>query len=503
MKPIHCLPRPLLLAALFLAAALPTSAAPQRPPNILLIFADDLGWKDTGYQGSDFHETPNIDRLAREGMVFSAGYAAAANCAPSRACLLSGQYTPRHGVYAVGDTDRGPKRMMRLIPIPNRSGLATSQTTLAEALKSAGYRTGIFGKWHLSGPEGASPQQQGFDVVFDSRSPNPNARRDEPEDPKGIYSLTQRAGDFMAADPGRPFFAFVSHHAIHTALEARPSSLQKFRAKTPGRQHRSPLYAACLYDLDDGVGLLLERLAALGLDRNTLVVFTSDNGGTNQSSQEPLRGAKGAYYEGGIREPFIVRWPGVTKPGSRCDTPVINVDLFPTFLDAAGAKLPPEKIADGESLVPLLRGEAELKRKAIFWHFPGYLDRPVPRGRDPIFRTRPTSVIRAGDWKLHLYHEEWQLDGGRSRVRENNALELYNLAQDEGERRNVANEEPAKRDALLDQLLAFFSSTRAELPNRPNPDYSKEEAARAAPKPRVASGAFPGPAPRCGSGRFP
>jgi arylsulfatase A-like enzyme len=450
-----------------------SSALAQPPrPNIVFIFADDLGWKDVGYQGTDFYETPNIDRLAKEGMVFSQAYAGAGNCAPSRAVLLSGQYSPRHSVYAVGDTKRGPVNLMRMEPIPNKSGLAPAQVTMAEALKAAGYVTGLFGKWHLGGKDGASPKEQGFDVYFDSRSPDPNQRRDEPSDPKGIYSLTRAAGKFMEENRSRPFFAFVSHHAIHTALEARPSSLAKFKAKAPGAQHKGALYAACLYDLDDGVKLLLDKLKELGLDKNTLVVFTSDNGGTQQSSQEPLRGNKGGYYEGGIREPFIAYWPDVIKPGTRSDVPVMNIDLYPTFLAVAGATPPQGKTLDGESLLPLFNGTGRLKRQAIFWHFPGYLDDPVIRGRDSVFRTRPVSVIRKGDWKLHLYHEEWQLDGGRDKLATNNAVELYHIAADIGERNNLANANKAKRDELLKELLSWFRSVNAPLPTAKNPAYA-------------------------------
>jgi len=447
------------------------NAAP--PPNIVLIFADDLGWKDVGYQGTDFMETPNIDRLAKEGMVFTAGYAAAGNCAPSRACLISGNYTPRHGVYAVGSTDRGPQTEMRLIPIPNKSGLAKGNITVADALKAAGYATGIFGKWHLSGPDGAEPGEQGFDVVFQSGG---GWSKKEPDNPKGIYSLTRAACEFMEQNKNRPFFVYLPHYAIHSTLQARAATLEKFKAKKPGQQHNNALYAACTYDLDDGVGILLKKLADLGLEKNTLFVFTSDNGGTQQSSQEPLRGNKGSYYEGGIREPFIVRWPGVTQPGSRCDVPVINVDLFPTFLAAAGAPVPAGKVLDGESLLPLLKGEGSLQRQAIFWHFPGYLNSPVIRGREldvrTGFRTRPISVIHKGDWKLHLFVEEWQLDGGRAKLTQNNAVELYNLKDDIGERNNLANASTAKRDELLDDLLAWQKSVQAPLPSRPNPNYA-------------------------------
>ena len=187
-------------------------------------------------------------------------------------------------------------------------------------------------------------------------------------------------------------------------------------------------YAACLYDLDAGVGALLDKLQSLGIAENTLVILTSDNGGTQQSSQEPLRGNKGGYYEGGIREPFIAFWPGVIAPGTTCDVPVINVDLFPTFLAAAGVQPPEGKRLDGEDLMPLLKGSGSLKRDSVFWHFPGYLDGPVIRGRDEDirlgFRTRPVSVIRKGDWKLHLFHEEWQLDGGRENAVGSGAIEL-------------------------------------------------------------------------------
>ncbi len=457
-------------------AALPTvtlaADAPARKPNIVFILADDLGWKDVGYQGSDFMETPNIDRLAKDGMVFSSGYAAAANCAPSRACLLSGNYTPRHGVYAVGSTERGPLNEMRLVPIPNKSGLSKENITIADALKEAGYITGIFGKWHLAGPDGSNPEEQGFDVVFQSEHA---WKAKEADNPKGIYSLTKAACDFMEANKDRPFFLYLPHYAIHTILQARQSSLEKFKAKEPGKQHNDPLYAACTYDLDDGVGILLKKLSDLGLEKDTLVLFTSDNGGTRNSSQEPLRGSKGGYYEGGVRVPFIVRWPGVTKPGSRCDVPVINQDIFPSFLAAAGVPVPKDKMLDGESILTLLKGGDKLQRESIFWHFPGYLNGPVMRGREldvrTKFRTRPVSVIRKGDWKLHLFHEEWQLDGGRDALASNNAVELYNLRDDIGERENLALKNTAKRDELLDDLLRWITETKAPIPSEKNPNY--------------------------------
>lgn len=453
---------------LFLLASASELAAAERP-NIVLIFADDLGWQETGFSGSDFAETPNLDRLAKQGMVFRQAYAAAGNCAPSRACLLSGQYTPRHEVYAVGSTNRGPVELMRMVPVPNNSGLAADEFTLGKAMKAAGYVTGMFGKWHLTGPQGSNPEQH-FDVVKESAH-GWSSKKAITDNPKGVYSITAAACDFIEANKDRPFFAYVPHFAVHTPIESRSETLKKFKAKPPGQLHNNAEFAACIAELDNGVGLIMEKLAELGLEENTLVLFTSDNGGTSES-QEPLRGKKGSYFEGGVREPMIVRWPAVVKAGSTCDVPVINVDFYPTFLAAAGAKLPQDRPLDGESLLPLLRGDGNLQREAIFWHFPGYLNGPVPRGRDPVFRTRPVSVIRKGDWKLFLYHEEWQLDGGQDQVATNNAVELYNIATDHRELENVAGSSTEKRDELIGDLLAWMKQTDAKLPTQPNPKYT-------------------------------
>lgn len=471
----------LLFSAVEVEAETTTTTPQNRRPNLVLILADDLGWKDVGFQGSDFYETPNIDRLAKQGMVFTNAYAAGANCAPSRACLISGQYTPRHGVFAVDSTMRGPAEKMKLSPVPNKSGLPPEHFSLADALKAGGYATGIFGKWHLSGPDGASPRAQGFDVATDQLAPGDTSeendgtpaskrakRLQETTDPKGIFSITRQACDFMEKNREKPFFAYVAHHAIHTPLQARPETLARFKAKSRGKQHNNPLYAACTYDFDEGVGDLLKKIEELGLENRTLVLFTSDNGGTPSSSQEPLRGNKGAYYDGGIREPFIVRWPGKIRPATRCDVPVINIDIFPTFLSAAELPVPKDKVLDGEDLCPLLRGGKSLERQAIFWHFPGYLDRPVTRGRDPEFRTRPTSVIRKGDWKLHLYHEEWLLDGGQDKLATNRAVELYDLGTDPGEHNDVASSNTARRDELLKDLLTWMKRVDAPLPQKKN-----------------------------------
>jgi len=451
----------LILSALF---PLLSSAA---PPNVILIFADDLGWQEPGFAGSDFFETPHLDQLASEGMVFRHAYASAGNCQPSRACMLSGQFTARHGVYAVGSTDRGPKALMRMIPVPNRPNLPATTMMLGESMKAAGYATGFFGKCHMSDSKTGKSEHAGFDVIKHSKH---GLNSDDPTDPKAIFSITDAACAFIEENRERPFFAYLPHYAVHSRLESRAETLAHFKNKSPGHLgHDHALLAACLADLDTGIGRVLEKLKTLDLEKNTLVLFTSDNGGPHVT-QEPLRGAKGGYYEGGIRVPLIARWPGVTTPGSKSDVPVSNIDFYPTFLAAADLPAPTTPL-DGENLIPLFRGEHQLQRLSLFWHFPGYLDDPVLRGRDPIFRTRPVSVIRKGDWKLHLYHEEWQLDGGREKLATNHSTELYNLATDAGEHSNLANADTAKRDELLNDLLAWINSTNAVLPTQTNPSY--------------------------------
>lgn len=399
-------------------------------PNIVLIYSDDQGYVDVGYQSDGDFKTPCLDKLATQGIVFTDAYSNAANCQPARACLLSGNYNPRHHVFAVNSTLRGPENQMRLIPILNKDGLANEHETMADMLKAAGYATGHFWKWHLYAKSGKGkesgggelPSNQGFDVTYDSFGD-----RELPEgtkgnhtgsesDPKGVFVLSEKAYDFMETNKDKPFFVYLAHHSPHSPYQARATT----------RKEIPDLYKACIYDLDASVGRVVAKIEELGLTDNTLIIYTSDNGGTK--SQGPLRGNKGSYYEGGIREPMVAVWPGVIKPGSKCSTPVMQVDFLATFLDIVGTQT--EKTIDGESLLPLLKQTSELKRKSIFWHMPGYLDKPVSRGRDKVFRTRPVSVVRKGDWKLHLYLEEWLLDGGAEAISTNNAAELYNLKED-------------------------------------------------------------------------
>ena len=433
-------------------------------PNIVLIYADDQGWQDVGYQTAGKFKTPILDQMAKEGMVFTNAYTNAANCQPARACLLSGNYTPRHHVFAVNSTSRGPKKQMRLIPVQNRDGLSIEDITIADALKSAGYATGHFGKWHLYnelgksslGGGGSLPSKQGFDVTYDSfgdgelpegtkgNFPGPQS------DPKGVFDLSRQACQFMEANKDKPFFVYLAHHAPHSPVNSRDSTKRFIKNK----------YEACVYDLDASVSLVLEKIKELKLDKNTLVIYTSDNGGFG--TQKPFRGEKGMYYEGGIREPMIAWWPGVIEAGSTCSTPVMQVDYFPTLLELAGAKV--NKVLDGESLLSLFEQSGKLKRTSLFWHMPGYLDRPKQGARDEFFRTRPVSVIRKGQWKLHLYHEEWLLDGGSEKLATNQAVELYNLQKDLGEKTNLAQENTEKRDELLADLVAWQKSINAPMP---------------------------------------
>jgi len=454
-----------------------------RRPNIIFIMIDDMGWRDAGFMGSEYYQTPNIDRLASEGMVFTNAYANAANCAPTRASFLTGQYTPRHGVYTVGSSARGSARDRRLIPIPNDTTLDSHHVTIAEALKPAGYVSASIGKWHMGTDPELGPLAQGFDLNvggFRAGSPpggyfSPYKNPELPDGPDGEYltdRLTDEALKFIEANKSRPFFLYLTHYAVHTPIQAKPDLVAKYQHKPPSNGQDNPTYAAMIDSVDQGIGRIMDKLDRLGLADNTVIFFFSDNGGyVGATSNWPLRGFKGTFYEGGIREPMIVKWPGVTRPNTRSDVPVIGVDFFPTILEIAAADRPPGKILDGESIVPLLGGAAKLKRDAIFWHFPAYLQGNVPGARDSKFRTRPVGVVRKGKWKLLQYFEEWVLDGGWTNIETNNSVELYNLEEDIGETRNLAGVNTAKRDELLELLISWQNSIGAPIPTQPNPEY--------------------------------
>ncbi len=455
-----------LIGASLLAGGQLTAQNAQKP-NILLILVDDMGWKDTGYTGSDFYETPVIDSLATQSLRFTNAYACAGNSAPSRACMISGQYTPRHGVFAVWSTERGPKDQMKLIPYPNSEGerLPIDNYTLANAMKDAGYATSIAGKWHLGGGKGYKPGERGFDVDNSGESPS-KKDFEKSNDPKNMFMEVNQTCEFMekSVKSGTPFFAYLPYHAVHTAWQARKENIDHFTKKTKGKQHTEVVYAAMIKDMDESIGILTNKLRQLGISDNTMIIFISDNGGVPSTSQAPLRAFKGCFYEGGIRVPMFIHYPGKVKPGS-LDVPVQNIDIYPTCIKMAGLEKPQNKILDGKDLSVLFSGkQSTLNRESIFWHFPGYLDKPCPGSRDQVFRQRPSSVIRKGDWKLILYYEEWMLKGGREKIDTNRSVELFNLKDDLSETKDLSNKNKSKRDELLNDLLKWLDDTHAQMP---------------------------------------
>ena len=434
-----------------IAAAQAATRSPSRPPNVVFILIDDLGWRDVGFMGSKFYETPRIDKFAAQSMVFPSAYTCGPNCAPTRACLLSGQYTPRHGVYTVGQSARGGAKPKLALP-QNQTTLDASFITFAEALAPARYVKASIGKWHLGNDPELGPRAQGFDVNFGGSiagNPvtyfSPYKMRVLPDGPPGEYltdRLTDEALQFITANKDRPFFLYLPQYAVHTPLQAKTDMIAKYAKKPPDNGQSNATYAAMIESTDDGVGRILDKLDELGLADNTIVFFTSDNGGLLKvTSNQPLRGGKGMLYEGGIRVPLAVRWPGHIKPGSKCDTPVTSVDFYPTFLDLAGAPAPAGHTLDGESLVPLLTGAGTLKRESIYWHFPCYLD----------VRTTPVGAIRRGDWKLMEFFE----DG---------SLELYNTRDDLSETKNLAAALPDKTKELHTLLVAWQHAVNAPIP---------------------------------------
>jgi len=454
---------------LLLLLITPTLHAAERP-NVVFFFIDDLGWSDLGFMGSDYYETPNIDRLAAEGMVFTDAYANAPNCAPSRACLMSGQYTPRHGIYTVGDPKRGHHELRKLEPTENRTVLDDRIVTVAEALQSSGYKTGSMGKWHL----GADPTTQGFDVNIAGRewgSPSGGGYHSPYKYPKieqsakGEYltdRLTQEACGFIEENKSKPFFLYLSHYAVHTPIQGRADLVAKYSAKKKGTNHKNAQYAAMVESVDESVGAVLTKLDALNLADKTVVMVFSDNGGYGgATSNNPLRGAKGMLYEGGIREPMIVKWPGVTTAGSRCSEAVIGIDYYPTLLEITGSRRPKEATLDGVSFVPLLKdATAALGREALFWHFPCYLTGSGDPHGGP-FRTTPAGAVRMGNWKLI----EW-FETGR--------VELYNLREDLSETQDLSTSNPQKRDELLVVMHAWRKRVNAPVPTTPNPMFGRD-----------------------------
>lgn len=439
-----------------------------KAPNIVLINIDDLGWADLGCNGSRYYETPNIDQLKTSGVWFSQAYAGAANSAPSRACMLTGQVTPRHGIYTVSPSDRGPREKRKLISYPNRESLPNGFQILPQVLQQAGYQTFHVGKWHVTD----NPLKCGMNInIAGNHSGHPLSyfvpyhNSDLNDGQKGEF-LTDRLGNeavelIRQANKDKPYFLYYATYAVHTPLQAPRKLVEKYKRKKGNNAHYNPVYAALVETMDSNVGKVLAAIKESGQEENTIVIFTSDNGGVYDiSKQWPLRAGKGSFYEGGIRIPLIVYQPGKFKRKEITDVAVSQMDLFPTFMELAGIPCK-ELMLDGQSLVPILKkGDLRaFKKRALYWHFPAYLEKGNAETVDLNFRTRPVSVIRKGDWKLIENYED-----GR--------LELYNLKDDLGEKRNLANACPYKRNELKDELYRWKEAVHAPCDFKANPHYT-------------------------------
>ncbi|HIF40865.1 MAG TPA: DUF229 domain-containing protein [Planctomycetes bacterium] len=458
-------PLALLACALTSAVAAADDPLPEgRPPNIVLLLADDLGYGDLACYGSPVHRTPHLDALAAGGMVFTNAYANAPNCAPTRAALMSGLYAPRTGIYTVSGSARGKAKNRKLIPTPNRTDLDESFVTLAETLSGAGYATAHMGKWHL----GADPCSQGFDVnVGGNKAGSPRSYHSPYSNPKledgpeGEY-LTDRMGreasGFIEEHADEPFFLQLAFFSVHTPIQGRADLVESYVETLS--DSKDAKYAAMVTALDEAVGQVLATLAEQDLLENTLVLFFSDNGGRSPFGDNGgLRGSKGMLYEGGIREPLIAHWPGKISAGSRCLDAVIGLDLYPTLMELAGVPRGSDQMLDGVSIMPCLRGEALDEREGLFWHFPAYLQGYLP-SHGP-FRTTPVGAIRRGPWKLMEFFED-----GR--------LELYNLVADSAESVNLAAEQPEVVADLHGRMRAWRERVKAPVPTELNPEYEDE-----------------------------
>jgi arylsulfatase A-like enzyme len=446
----------LLSAAAATAPAIGTAA---ERPNVILILADDLGWTDLACYGSDFYETPHLDRLARDGMRFSQNYSACTVCSPSRAALMTGKYPARLHItdWIPGAMPDNPKL---LVPDWTKY-LPLEEKTLAEQFKEAGYQTASIGKWHL-GTEPYYPDKQGFDVnIAGTDKPQPTryfAPWNIPtltEGKRGDY-LTDRLGDeavaFIERSHSQPFFLYLAHFAVHTPIQAKPKMIEKYRSKLrEGQTHTNAAYAAMLESLDATVGRVRSKLDELKIADRTIIVFTSDNGGRiPTTSNRPLRYGKASAYEGGVRVPLIVFWPNVTKPDSQSNTPTITMDLAMTLPSIAGLPAPDGRDLDGVDLKPVLDGSGQLAERDLFWHYPHH--QHYQQGG-----TMPYGAVRSGDWKLIEFTNDMH-------------VELYNIRDDISEAHDLAADRPELAAQLRERLHAWRAEVGAQMPS-PNPNY--------------------------------
>ncbi|AMV35907.1 sulfatase [Planctomyces sp. SH-PL62] len=461
-----------VLAAILGFGADPALAA-DRKPNVVFILADDLGYSDVACYGGKFYRTPNIDRMATEGIRLTDGYSCGPNCQPTRAALISGQYGPRTGVYTVGSIDRFAWRTRPLRPVDNVAKLPLETFTLAQAIQEAGYATALFGKWHLGQDADHHPSKRGFDEAIVSMGRHFDFKTIPPVDyPAGTYLadfLTDKAVDFITRHKDEPFFLALHHFGVHSPYQAKPEIVARFVGTRPEGGHDDPTYAAMIASVDESVGRVLKTIDDLGLGDDTLVIFTSDNGGVGGYSREgirvgheatdnaPLRGGKGMLYEGGVRVPYIFRWPGRIPAGATSDRPVNSVDLYPTLMEVTGGRA--KSTLDGTGYLRLLTtgGADRPGRDALYWHFPGYLG--AARGD---WRTTPAGAIRDGDWKLLEFFETGK-------------VELYNLRDDPGETRDLAAADPDRAGAMHARLVDWRKHVKAPMPT---PHTPEPEAAR-------------------------
>ena len=455
----------------FLFGVFAAVALAQGRPNFLFVLVDDMGWSDLGVYGADLHETPRIDAFAETAMRFTNAYAASPVCSPTRASIMTGKYPAKLRMTIWREAAKNPPLNRQLIPPLTLDSLPHEEITLAEVLHQAGYVTAHVGKWHLGTAE-YYPQTQGFDYniggtlwgapqtfFYPYSGSRPFAGlRYVPHlegGKEGEYLTDRLAAEairILREERAKPFFLHLAFHTVHTPIEGKPKIHERYRAKIrEGMSHRNPHLAAMVHSLDENFGRVLDALDELGVADDTVVILTSDNGGfvnkydgMQVTDNSPLRSGKGSLYEGGIRVPAIIRWPGVVAPGSVADTPIISVDYYRTILSIAGLEGDKDynRTVDGIDLAPILRGSgAETDRAAIFFHYPHYYA-----------TTSPVSAVRAGDWKLLRYYEDA-------------SVELYNLVDDISEQRNLASERPDMAAALLKRLEAWWERVGAQHPS--------------------------------------
>jgi arylsulfatase A len=440
-------------------------------PNIVFVLADDLGWNGIGPNGNTDVDTPNLDRLAKDGMRFTNAYAEA-QCSPARAALISGQWPARSGMFAVVHEEHPIYAPMT--PPQRLKYLPPEIASMAKTLQDCGYKTAISGKWHTGRSKGVKLEDFGFDHV------GPSARRSKLKD-KGITEITDDLLGFIKSNKDKPFFAYFSHNAVHTPLEALPELKKKYadrgfkESSTPRcieSERPTAEYYAMIDHLDDSIGRIVQTLERLGIAKKTLLIFTSDNGGLSRmADMYPLRSSKGSPYEGGLRIPMIARWPGVIPAGATCDEPVHFVDYYPTFVEVAGGNIASvQHTLDGTSILPLLKGQtSRLPREDLYWHMPTYT---ANYGRTPC------SVIRSGPWKLIHYFGDY-LENQKNKVPFGDFVlgprtELYNLKLDPSETKDLADIETTRKNELLKRLRAWHKDTNAAMPTR-NPNFKPEK----------------------------